>query len=197
MLFKESFQILPADREETGSKPTLEERQQSRNVYMRQLSTGFTVIFSVVTARRHLICFSSKKRVIHFHCKKLYGLGTCLPDVMKKNPSLSLNSDCILCSHLSQLQQHDSEATNWFPQTTCSQLWCLITQYTQTSRHTNISCQLFQEPFCSCEAASNCAGGRHGPLLPEEFVPCSAGGQWHYTITKALQLRYGAANLVP
>lgn len=141
---------------------------------MGQFSTGFTNIFTVLTARRrHLVCISSKKRVTNsFLLQEALWLGNmpsrCGGEESHPLPQLRLHT--VLTSVTAQAAWFRSNQL--VSQTMCSHLRCLITQFTQTSSHRSISCQLFQEPFCSCEPASNCAGGRHSPVLPEEVVPC-------------------------
>lgn len=121
--------------------------------------------------RRHLRCLSSvRELLVNFFYKKLCGLALCLPDTMENCHTFSFNSDCVLSSHLSGSGNTIQKQPIGFSDHMLTSLMLNYTEFTQTSSHRNISCHFFQELFCSCELASNCAGEGLRPTLPE--VPC-------------------------
>jgi len=138
-----------------------------------------------------------RELLVHFCYKKLCGLGICLPGVMEKNATPSLNSDCALSSHLSQRRQHDTEATNWFLRPR-AHIFDVSLQFTQTSSHRNTCCQLFfQESFCSVSLHQTVLEGDTALGCPRKLSPAFCWKQRHYAFAKASRLRYQAADLVP
>lgn len=123
--------------------------------------------------RRHLRCLSSvRDLLVNFFYTKLCGLALCLPDTMENQHTFSFNSDCVLSSYLSGSGSTIQKQPIGFSDHMLTSLMLNYTDFTQTSSHRNISCQVFQELFCSCELASNCAGEELRPTLTEEVVLC-------------------------